>query len=620
VSAPTFGEPRYRACVTDTSDMTGPTRLDRPDPRHPTTGPDAVAPARSTAPPVAGATDSGLARSAVSPLEALRVAEILGTRTFCKITIGIGVGAALTVPWLPGHPVSEAMFLVAIALAIVALVVLYRKTREPATFYDGYGVAIGWYVPALSVTSAVPFFGPFSPVAVVLVVGIYFTAAGRNLPVALAVYLTCAIGHGVTGALVIAGWIDPGFVRTDYMPTYLQIVLQLLVQLVLLGAFLIARALRTSSLAALTELERAVRAVAQREALLEEAREELRRAVGTNRGRFTDQTIGHYRLGDVIGRGGMGEVYEAVEIATNASVAVKMLSHRALGDANHVQRFLRELRMAVSLRSPNVVRVIEIGEQPLPHLVMERLRGRDLATILRGNRLLSHGEVVDLIRQVGHGISAAAAAGIVHRDLKPQNVFRDGTTWKILDFGVARTDGASDTLTGGHVVGTPTYMAPEQARGGAVDHRTDLYALAAIAYRVLAGHPPFSGGETVDLLYRVVHDAPRRPTSLATLHGDVDLVLAIGLAKQPADRFATADELARSLEAALAGARLVPVADLLRTQLRDGRVGRIATNARGRQSELFRGQRQHRSVRVVARPRAHRARSRLGAQGRRRDL
>src|SRR6185436_10836333 len=120
---------------------------------------------------------------------------------------------------------------------------------------------------------------------------------------------------------------------------------------------------------------------------------------------------------------------------------------------------------------------------------------------------------------------------IIHRDLKPQNLFVASGTWKILDFGVSRVADTGDTLTAGHVVGTPGYMAPEQARGAAVDHRTDLYALAAIAYRVLTGHAPFSGGEIADLIYRVVHTAPGRPTVLAKLPADVDLALAIGLAK-----------------------------------------------------------------------------------------
>jgi len=186
---------------------------------------------------------------------------------------------------------------------------------------------------------------------------------------------------------------------------------------------------------------------------------------------------------------------------------------------------------------------------------MERLEGHTLAEILRGRRALGPQEVVDLVRQVGTGITAAGAAGIIHRDLKPQNVFLHQGTWKILDFGIARAIDHGDTLTAGHVVGTPSYMAPEQASGGTVEHTADLYALAAIAFRSLTGQPPYPPGEIAETLYKVVHTAPPRPTSITpSLPPDIDLVLAIGLAKRPQDRFQTAAELAAAIAGAFAGA------------------------------------------------------------------
>jgi serine/threonine-protein kinase len=143
---------------------------------------------------------------------------------------------------------------------------------------------------------------------------------------------------------------------------------------------------------------------------------------------------------------------------------------------------------------------------------------------------------------------------IVHRDLKPQNLFLHHGTWKILDFGVARAIDGGDTLTAGHVVGTPSYMAPEQASGGSVDHLTDLYALGAITYRALTGQPPFAAGEIAETLYKVVHTRPRRPTDLADVPPEIDLVLAVAMAKDPERRFATADELTAALAGAFAGA------------------------------------------------------------------
>jgi hypothetical protein len=532
----------------ETSELT---ELDRPS----TKSADAQPP-----PPVQGTTPGSepgrsTATSVASPLEALAHAEIEGTRRFCYVGMALAAVGAAAALVLPGHPIPTRILLISIAASVLGLIYLLYRTRDPATYHDGIGAAIGWYIPALGVCAAIPFFGAFSPAPILLVLGIYFIGTGANFALSAAMYATSAVVQGVTGGLVISGVVgETGIIDAAHLSTRDQIIGQALVQSVLLGTFVIARASRKSSLAALDELQRAVRAVGQREALLEEAREELRRAVGSGRGRFTDQTIGHYKLGDLIGRGAMGEVYEGVDERTSHPVAIKMLSQASLGNPHHIERFLRELRTAATIDSPNVVRVLEIGEMPLPHLVMERLRGRDLGAILRTKKSMPQDRVLDLIRQVGAGITAAGAAGIIHRDLKPQNLFLNGTTWKVLDFGVSRLADASDTLTAGHVVGTPAYMAPEQAAGGTVDHRTDLYALAAIAYRVLTGQPPYTGGEIAETLYRVVHTAPRRPTSLAVMPADIDLVLAIGLAKDRAARFSTAAELGEALEAAFAGA------------------------------------------------------------------
>jgi serine/threonine-protein kinase len=334
-----------------------------------------------------------------------------------------------------------------------------------------------------------------------------------------------------------------------------MIIIQVLQQFVLALTYVVARLSRRTALVAVGELEQAVRLAAHRQALLLEARDELERALRTKRGRFSEQTIGTYRLGDVLGRGAMGEVYDAVDTRTSTRVAIKLLSQASLGNANLVLRFFRELRTAAAVDSPHVVRVIEVGEKPVPFLVMERLDGVTLSELLRQRRTLAPAEVVELVEEVGIGIAAAADAGIVHRDLKPQNVFRhEGRVWKVLDFGVARAIDQGDTLTAGQVVGTPSYMAPEQASSGEVDHRSDLYALAAIAYRAFTGHPPFAAADVAETLYRVVHTRPLRPGLLAPeLPADVDVVLAIGMAARPADRFATAAELASALRDAVAG-------------------------------------------------------------------
>jgi len=484
--------------------------------------------------------------------EALEADEIMRTRWFCVIGIGIAITGGASVPLLPGDPTASALLLAAVSASLVAIVFLWQRTRDPIAFRKP-STGLGWFVPAASVTTAIPFYGVFSPVSLVLILGIYFTGLGKSRRLAYSVYAVIAGMQGFIATLVICGWRDTGLIHPEGLSTRDQIVIQILCQMVMAATIVTARMSRRTTLVAVGELERAVRLAAHREALLLEARDELDRALRHGRGRFSEQTIGGYALGKLLGRGAMGEVYDA-RASNGATVAVKLLSQASLSNPTHVLRFLRELRTAAAVHSPHIVQVIEIGEHPVPYLVMERLEGQTLAETLRArNRPLSPKEAIELVEHVGAGITAAATAGIVHRDLKPQNVFLDRRTWKILDFGVARALDQGDTLTAGQVVGTPVYMAPEQAAGGTVDHLSDLYSLAGITYRAITGHPPFAAGEIAETLYRVVHTAPRRPSDLVELPREIDLVLAIGMAKDPARRFPSAIELAAALAAAYHG-------------------------------------------------------------------
>ena len=529
---------------------------------------DAPRPRTATAPPTSG---SATATTVSSPLEALERDEVLRTRRFCLVGVGVAAAGAAGVVVLPGDPTATVLVLGAVGLSLVAIAFLWTRTTDPLKFRQP-STAIGFLIPAIGVTSALPFYGVFSPAPVVLVLGIYFTSLGKSSRLAGAVYVVCAGTQAVLSALVIGDVVrDTGLIRNISLTAGQQVLTQLIVQAVLAATLITARMSRRTALLAVGELERAVRSAAHREALLLEAREELERALQSGRGRFSEQTLGGYHLGDVLGRGAMGEVYAAVAL-DGAPVAIKVLTQASLGNPNHVLRFLRELKTAAGLDSPHIVRMLDVGERPVPYLVMERLEGKTLAEILRHKRGLSTLEIVQLIQQIGIGITAAAARGIVHRDLKPQNVFRhkDGA-WKVLDFGVARAIDQGDTLTQGHVVGTPSYMAPEQASGAPVDHATDLYALAAIAYRALTGQPPFGGGELAETLYRVVHSAPRRPTELVdALPPDVDRVLAIGLAKKARDRFASAAELAAALAGAVDGKLDPATADRADALIRGG--------------------------------------------------
>jgi serine/threonine-protein kinase len=376
------------------------------------------------------------------------------------------------------------------------------------------------------------------------------------------VYLTFAVIMAGVSAAFITGLVpDPGMITAGNLETGEQVLIQILAQAIFAATFLLARWSRRSMMESVSELDRAVRLVSKRDALFEEARQDLERALGAGgEGRFTGQNVGSYVLGDVIGRGGIGEVYEAVHASGGEPAAVKMLQLSVLGDSASVQRFMREVKIAASLDVPNVVRVLEVSDEtdPIPYLAMERLYGEDLSHMLRTNGQLAPAQTLELVRQVGTGLSAAGDAGIVHRDIKPQNLFWTQTgggpgTWKILDFGISKLVGEGDTLTQGNVVGTPVYMAPEQAEGHEVDHRTDLYALAALTYRALTGVPPFRGKDMPSILYGVVHKLRARPSALADLPEEVDAVLAIGMAKRPADRFARAGELVSALAGAFEG-------------------------------------------------------------------
>jgi serine/threonine-protein kinase len=428
---------------------------------------------------------------------------------------------------------------------------LMYQTLDPLRFRQRRTTLV-WFFPAIAVNAAIYYFGVFSPAPMLVVLGLYFVGLGKSQALAWVAYAMCVVLHVVMVLAPILGYRDIGVMHPD-LSTEQELIVAVLMQFIMLITMVIARLSRKTALVAVGELEQAVRLAAHRQALLLEARDELERALRSKRGRFSDQLIGTYLLGEVIGRGAMGEVYAAVDNRNGNRCAIKLLSQMSLGHANHVLRFLRELRTAASIESPHVVRVIEIGEQPVPYLVMEQLDGKTLSDILRERRTLPPVEVSELVEQVGVGITAAAAAGVVHRDLKPQNLFLHSGVWKVLDFGVARAMDQGDTLTAGQIVGTPSYMSPEQASGQTVDHRTDLYALAAVAYRALTGHPPFASQDVAETVYRVVHTRPIRPTLLAPeLPADVDLVLAIGMARDANDRFASARELATALRAAVA--------------------------------------------------------------------
>ncbi|MEZ4366091.1 MAG: serine/threonine-protein kinase [Kofleriaceae bacterium] len=517
----------------------------------------------ATQAPSAGAATGGpdsLSAFTTSPAEALRLDEILRTRVFLKLALVVVVAALVAIVIADGDPVAKTV--VALGCGVIAVVAPWMLwvTREPEG-YTTRRIVIVAIAGGLGASSSLVYWGAASPATAVILFGIYFFSLGTQPGVTVILYALCAASHLGFSALVIAGAADdPGLVPLTALAVRDQVATTLVVQVLFAVAFVTGRASRRTTLAAVSRLDAAVRVVSQREAVLAEVRQELDRALKLGGpGRYTDQVVGSFRLGPLIGRGGMGEVYEAVHTGDGSAAAVKLLHPSTLADAHHVERFVREAELVARLDCPHIVAVREVGTTAgeLPYLAMERLRGHDLAHYLRRRRAVAPSLVVELVRDVAIGLEAARNAGVVHRDLKPHNLFAAEVggrrRWKILDFGVSKAIGSQGTLTGGHVVGTPAFMAPEQARGEEVDHRADVYALAAIAYRALCGQPPHRGRDVPSTLHDVVYGAPRQPSALATLPVDLDRVLALGLAKARDDRFATAAEFAQALAAATAG-------------------------------------------------------------------
>ena len=488
----------------------------------------------------------------------LRDEEIQTARTMIRMGRVVGLAAIAPLPLLGGSLAVQIVFATTVVIAIAVGLVLERQFRNPDRYSENAMLALASLV-VLAGLAGMLYYGIFSAAQLFPVLTIYVFSRRERYSNTLVIYGMTAIGQVVLATIVIGGVVaDPGLFE-PVAPRAFLLVGHVLIQIGDLAAFMVGRHSRDATRAAIDNMQHAMVLAAKREVLLQEAREELERAIQIGgAGRYSDHTFGSYRLGNVLGRGGMGEVYEAFHVETNEPAAVKLLAPRELANPRSVERFVREVRAVSALRSRHVVRVLEAsGERdPIPYLVMERLFGETLAQVLRGPALAPD-QLVEMLAQVGTAIEEAWEHGIIHRDLKPHNVFRadqpGGRIWKVLDFGVAALSDHTGTLTQGHVIGTPAYMAPEQARGERVDHRADVYALAAIAYRWLTGRPVCAGGDLRASLYQVVHATPARPSALADLHPDVDAVIAIGLAKAPDDRWSRVAELRDALARAFEG-------------------------------------------------------------------
>jgi serine/threonine-protein kinase len=265
---------------------------------------------------------------------------------------------------------------------------------------------------------------------------------------------------------------------------------------------------------------------------------------------------GKYRVDKIVGIGGMGMVVAATHLELDQRVAVKFMLPGSQESPDAAARFLREARAAGRLNSDHVCRVMDVGrfDNGTPYIVMEYLRGENLAVALRRRGPLRVSDAVDLILQAIEGLAEAHAHGIIHRDLKPDNLFLarrndGGTTVKVLDFGISKIAVTGVATGTGDIMGSPAYMAPEQMQASRdVDQRSDVWSLGVVLYQIVVGRLPFDGDSLPLLCLHVVNDEPK---AMSAVRGDLpdgfeDVVMKC-MAKEPAERYADVGELAQAL-------------------------------------------------------------------------
>jgi len=260
--------------------------------------------------------------------------------------------------------------------------------------------------------------------------------------------------------------------------------------------------------------------------------------------------IGPYEVREQIGQGGMATVYKAYQTSLNRYVAIKILPIWMAQDSQFVQRFRQEALAAGGLRHPNILAILDTGTYEGQHyIVMDYVSGGTLADQFR-HGAVSEDQAADLIAQVADALDYAHRRGIVHRDIKPSNILMDEDGRPLLaDFGIAQAMGSGPRLTQTNTsVGTPEYMSPEQGQGERVDGRSDIYSLGIVLYQMLTGRVPFQSTTPVATLYQVVHEPPPPPRLLnPAIPAYLESIILRCLAKQPAQRFATAKEMADAL-------------------------------------------------------------------------
>jgi serine/threonine protein kinase len=266
---------------------------------------------------------------------------------------------------------------------------------------------------------------------------------------------------------------------------------------------------------------------------------------------------GRYEVESRLGEGGMAKVFAGTDRLLGRKVAVKVLSSQYAQDKTFVERFRREAQAAAGLNHPNVVSVFDTGSDDGVHyIVMEHVEGRTLADIIGEEGALRPARAVEIAVDVCRALSSAHEKGMVHRDVKPGNMLLtpDGGV-KVADFGIARVASGEPLTVTGSVMGTASYLSPEQARGGSIDARSDIYSLGCVLYEMLTGKTPFAGDSLVSIAYKHVEEEPTAPSLVnPAVPAGLSAVVTKAMAKDPADRYQSADEMAGELREASADA------------------------------------------------------------------